>query len=106
MYNEISDFFVNRCNQDPLTKLFQQEAVRIQNNFADVGTLSQYKKSKAFRELQKRQGSVVTRLNKIKQHFVKKREQITLLAVKPTESNEVVPQVNEILNHLRQAQES
>lgn len=105
MYNEISDFFVNRSNQDPLTKLFQQEAVRIQNNFAEVGTLSDYKKSKAFHALQKRQTSVVTRLNTIKQNFTKKREQITLLAVKPTESNEVVPKVNEILNHLRQTKE-
>ena len=58
MYNDISDFFQNRSTQDPLTKLFQEEAVRIQNNFANVNTISEYKKSDAFKALKKRQGSV------------------------------------------------
>jgi chromosome segregation and condensation protein ScpB len=74
MYSEISDFFGSRSDQDPLTKLFHQEAVRIHNNFADVGTLATYKNSKAFRTVQKRQGAVANRLNTIKENFTKKRE--------------------------------
>jgi len=44
--------------------------------------LQNYKDSRAFKTLLRRQGQVVTRLNRIKENFSKKRQQITLLSVR------------------------
>lgn len=62
--------------------------------------LNQYKDSKAFKTLLRRQGQVVTRLNRIRENFSKKRQQISMLSVKPQEKPE---NRESIVNELRMA---
>lgn len=95
MYSEISNFFHNDADCDPRQQqMFIKEAARIQMNQTGKikqsdGLISSYKDSKAFRTLLRRQGQVLTRINRIKENFSKKRQQIQLLSVKPSNKSQV-----------------
>lgn len=79
MYSEISNFFNNDADCDPKQQqLFIKEAARIEMNQSgrikiSEGLISSYKDSRAFRTLLRRQGQVLTRINRIKENFSKKR---------------------------------
>lgn len=80
MYSEISNFFHNDAECDShQQQQFLREAARIEMNHPGIsnqqdGLISNYKDSKAFKTLLRRQGHVVSRINRIKENFSKKRQ--------------------------------
>jgi hypothetical protein len=74
MYSEVQEFFtVHRADAEPgQQRQFLDELNRMENNQGKM--LNQYKDSKAFKTLLRRQGQVVTRLNRIRENFSKKRQ--------------------------------
>lgn len=123
MYDDVQTFFQTRSDCDPVQQqLFLEEAARIERNvqpnkatFLDAdsleareGLITGYKDSRAFKTLLRRQGQVVSRLNRIKENFSKKRQQIQLLSVKPQNKGTAhypveSTKVTDILSQLRNA---